>query len=108
METFNFKHINLKKVKNMVDVGCGNGRHLKSLGFKVKEAEIIGIDQSFNEISSYKSEFIKKNNYCHSYFFSPIEGRMLIFPSYLQHHVEVNNSEGDRISISFNIDLINE
>ena len=64
--------------------------------------------QSFNEISSYKSEFIKKNNYCHSYFFNPIEGRMLIFPSYLQHHVEVNNSEEDRISISFNIDLINE
>ena len=57
METFNFKHINLKKVKNMVDVGCGNGRHLKSLGFKLKEAKIIGIDQSFNEISSLKREF---------------------------------------------------
>ena len=57
METFNFKHINLKKVKNMVDVGCGNGRHLKSLGFKLKEAKIIGIDQSFNEISSLKKEF---------------------------------------------------
>ena len=28
---------------------------------------------------------------------------MLIFPSHLQHHVEVNNSEEDRISISFNI-----
>ena len=57
METFNFKHINLKKVKNMVDVGCGNGRHLKSLGFKLKEAKIIGIDQSFDEISSLKREF---------------------------------------------------
>ena len=52
METFNFKHINLKKVKNMVDIGCGNGRHLKSLGFKLKEAKIIGIDQSFDEILS--------------------------------------------------------
>ena len=57
METFDFKHINLKKVKNMVDVGCGNGRHLKSLGFKLKEAKIIGIDQSFDEISSLKREF---------------------------------------------------
>ena len=57
METFNFKYINLKKVKNMVDVGCGNGRHLKSLGFKLKEANIIGIDQSFDEISSLKREF---------------------------------------------------
>ena len=57
METFNFKHINLKKVKNMVDVGCGNGRHLKSLGFKLKEAKIIGIDQSFDEISSLQREF---------------------------------------------------
>ena len=46
----------------MVDVGCGNGRHLKSLGFKLKEAKIIGIDQSFDEISSLQREF--NNHIC--------------------------------------------
>ena len=30
-------------------------------------------------------------------------GTLLVFPSYLQHSVESNNSDGERISISFNI-----
>ena len=65
METFNFNSLNLKKIKKIIDVGCGNGRHLKSLGFKLTDAEIIGIDQSIPEITKLNEEFsdsICKNN----------------------------------------------
>ena len=35
--------------------------------------------------------------------FRPEEGRMYIFPAWLEHGVEVNRSDTDRVSISFNI-----
>ncbi len=57
METFNFNLLNLKKIKKVIDVGCGNGRHLKSLGFKLTDSEIIGIDQSAPEITKLNKEF---------------------------------------------------
>jgi len=65
MDTFEFNALNLKKIKQMIDVGCGNGRHLKSLSHKIQDAEIIGIDHSEKEIESLKKEFngyICKNN----------------------------------------------
>ena len=43
-----------------------------------------------------------------TYYFTPIEGRILLFPSSLEHEVEENKSDEDRISYSFNIKLINE
>ena len=39
--------------------------------------------------------------------FNTVEGRMLIFPSYLRHSVEVNESDEDRISVSFNLNIVN-
>ena len=57
METFNFNSLNLKKIKTAIDVGCGNGRHLKSLGFRLSNAKIIGIDQSVQEIMKLQNEF---------------------------------------------------
>jgi len=39
------------------------------------------------------------------YFFEPEPNLMLIFPSWLQHLVQPNQSEEDRISVSFNIQL---
>ena len=43
-----------------------------------------------------------------TYYFPPTEGIILIFPSSLEHEVEVNKSDQDRISYSFNIKLVNE
>ena len=57
METFNFNSLNLKKIKKVIDVGCGNGRHLKSLGFRLTDSEIVGIDQSVPEITKLNEEF---------------------------------------------------
>ena len=59
--------------------------------------------QSTNEIDSYTAEFKEKFNLYKSYFFPPTEGRILIFPSHLLHIVEENNSNEDRISVSFNM-----
>ena len=64
--------------------------------------------QTYTEVKLYTKEFKNSNNYFHTYYFSPIEGRMLVFPSHLQHEVLENKSNEDRISVSFNIDLINE
>ena len=61
--------------------------------------------ETFQEIESYTQEFKDTNNYHHSYWFPPIEGRMLIFPSHLEHDVRENLSNEDRISVSFNIKL---
>jgi Methylase involved in ubiquinone/menaquinone biosynthesis len=57
VETFNFNLLNLKKIKKVIDVGCGNGRHLKSLGFRLTDSEIVGIDQSAPEITKLNEEF---------------------------------------------------
>ena len=35
----------------------------------------------------------------------PEEGRVVLFPSNLQHHVSANTSENERISLSFNISI---
>ena len=34
--------------------------------------------------------------------FEPLEGRIIMFPAWLWHEVEVNNSNDIRISVSFN------
>ena len=64
--------------------------------------------ETFQEIESYTQDFKDNNNYHHNYWFPPIEGRMLIFPSHLQHEVKKNLSNEDRISASFNIKLENK
>ena len=46
-----------------------------------------------------------KNNVFQSYYFNSTEGRILVFPSHLNHHVQENKSNEDRISVSFNIRL---
>ena len=61
--------------------------------------------QSHNEINSYNDNFKNQNNLFHSYQFDPTEGKILIFPAHLNHHVKENNSKEDRISVSFNIRL---
>tara|TARA_B100001778_G_scaffold295638_1_gene268004 strand:+ start:56 stop:724 length:669 start_codon:yes stop_codon:yes gene_type:complete len=61
--------------------------------------------QTYREIDSYADDFKERNNIYPAYYFPPTEGRTLVFPSYLQHKVEENQSDEDRISVSFNIRL---
>ena len=61
--------------------------------------------QTHTEINSYNQEFKDQFFVHHAYWLPPIEGRMIIFPSHLQHTVNENKSNEDRISVSFNITL---
>ena len=52
----------------------------------------------------YTDDDVKKeHNYYHMFEFTPREGIMILFPSHLQHLVEPNESDEDRISIAFNL-----
>ena len=50
---------------------------------------------------------IKEHNEisCEEVKIEPEEGKLLLFPAYLQHSVEENLSEDERIVISFNINI---
>ena len=61
--------------------------------------------QTYKEVESYTEEFKSQNKYFHKYNFIPIEGRILVFQSHLEHQVKPNESKEDRISVSFNIRL---
>ena len=63
---------------------------------------------SFMERISYTEKFKNDTGCTDRYFFNPIEGKMLIFPSSLEHEVQPNESDEDRISVSFNIKLLAE
>ena len=57
----------------------------------------------FKELELYTDNFKKENNAYLSYYFDPMEGGMILFPSHLAHRVNENKSDEDRISIAFNI-----
>ena len=57
----------------------------------------------YKELKLYSDKFKKENNAYLSYRINPKEGCMILFPSHLAHRVNENKSDGDRISISFNI-----
>ena len=67
---------------------------------------LIFIDPRVRRVKSRSDKFIKgfDNPFTHStYFSSPLVGRFVIFPSYLEHYVEPNLTQESRISISGNI-----
>lgn len=55
----------------------------------------------------YSPESIDKYNYysASSWSVDPEPGKLLIFPAWIEHYVEPNQSDIDRISIAFNIEL---
>ena len=61
--------------------------------------------QAYQEIESYSNEFKDSFKIDHNYYYNPTEGRMIVFPAHLSHHVQENKSSEDRISVSFNIRL---
>jgi uncharacterized protein (TIGR02466 family) len=50
---------------------------------------------------------VKKFNSVNSgyWYAEPKEGDLIMFPSWLRHYVEPNNSNEDRISIAFNLEI---
>ena len=64
--------------------------------------------QDSDTLESYTQEFKNRTNFYNTYFFTPTEGRILVFPAHLNHRVSPNESHEDRISVSFNIRLSDE
>ena len=60
---------------------------------------------SFSEVNCYTDKFRKNTNSYLTYSYKPIEGEIVIFPSFVPHSVLKNESNEDRISYSFNIKL---
>jgi len=61
---------------------------------------------SYKEMDSYNEDFKKKTKYYHSYTYPPKEGVVVLFPAHLQHKVHENKSDEDRISVSFNLKIL--
>jgi len=61
-------------------------------------------NQSINRFWTGRNLTQKKNQFTgESIRIEPVEGNILLFPSYLPHSVETNNHDEERISISFNL-----
>jgi uncharacterized protein (TIGR02466 family) len=61
-----------------------------------------------NSITSFINEsYLDANNRdtYHTVTYEPINGRVIIFPPWLPHSVETNNSNEDRVSIAFNFGI---
>ena len=69
---------------------------------------LIFIDPRIRKIKDQSDRYIKsfENPFTHSiYFMHPLEGKFVIFPSYLEHYVKSNTTDNPRISVSGNISL---
>ena len=60
------------------------------------------------EMHSYLEEVREQTGVHPTYKFHPEPGKMITFPSSLRHEVKVNESDEDRISVSYNIHISNQ
>ncbi len=61
----------------------------------------------YTECNSYIEEVQDNTGFFPTYYFYPMVGKMLTFPSSLRHEVFVNESNEDRIAVSYNIKISN-
>ena len=61
--------------------------------------------QSYIELNSYVDQFRLDTNVHEAFFYDPKEGKMVTFPSHVIHEVRRNESDDDRIAVSYNITL---
>ena len=99
--------INPKNASNMRHIHPNN---FISAAYYVKASEKSGdiVFYDPRSANTIRSPIISKTNKLNSNIFSvqPKEGLLVLFPSYIHHSVNRNNSEEERIVLSFNINLI--
>tara|TARA_A100001011_G_scaffold380651_1_gene448219 strand:+ start:1322 stop:1939 length:618 start_codon:yes stop_codon:yes gene_type:complete len=61
--------------------------------------------QTYVELQSYVEAFKLDTNVYESYIFTPTVGKMVTFPSHVIHEVLNNESNEDRIAVSYNVTL---
>ena len=99
--------INKKNASNSMHIHSNN---YISAAYYVKApkncGDLVFYDPRF--AATYRYPKISKTNKLNSNIvaFQPKEGMLVLFPSYLQHSVNVSKTDEERIVISFNINLI--
>lgn len=106
---------------NVNTPGASNDRHTHpgadlSAVFWVKTPKESGMIEfenpshfvSFKLIDSTQDDVKDPYNVSHSIWVEPEEGSTVIFPSYMLHRVMPNESKEDRISISWNMTIVNK
>ena len=120
---FNIKDLSKAKMQMWINInrpGDSNSKHNHpgsdlSGVFWVKSLQKSGnltfyspnVMTQMEQINSIKDEIGKKLFITPTVEIEPLEGVIVLFPSDLPHAVQKNNSDEDRISVSFNIDLRN-
>ena len=120
---FNIKNLSKAKINMWINInkpGDYNSRHNHpgsdlSGVFWVKSLQKSGnltfyspnVMTQIQQINSTKEEIGKKLFITPTIEIEPLEGVIVLFPSDLTHSVQKNNSNEDRISVSFNIDIRN-
>tara|TARA_B100000965_G_C19539694_1_gene734997 strand:- start:610 stop:1218 length:609 start_codon:yes stop_codon:yes gene_type:complete len=98
----------INKKNNLNTIHTHPNNHL-SAAYYVKAPENCGKIKFINPNSVAKERFPKIDEKTefnqNSVEINPIEGDLLIFPAYLMHGVNRNQSDEDRVVISFNIDI---
>lgn len=127
-EFFSFIQKNLPTVKDKpiksFDIICwvninGNGSHnvrhhhdpysgtFLSGVFYIKtpknSGDIVFYDPRPHIGSAHDTRYFSQLDHCNTYCVKPSPNMMLMFPAWLEHSVETNNSNETRISLSFNI-----
>lgn len=98
---------------NVLETGTNHSQHCHP-GYSISGVYYFRVDQTFGGIS-----FTNPNPLLHSCSFpqgficpqysiiQPIRGDIILFPSWLVHSTLINSNDEDRISVAFNIDLVN-
>ena len=63
-----------------------------------RESKMQLVGESYEEYNNYNSD---------TFWFGPVIGRLILFPSHLPHSVEISESDDDRVSIAFNASYFN-
>ena len=103
MLTFNFKKYELNKEGSMLDVGCGEGRHIFGVMQEFPKMKCVGLDMDndslkkaeegyeyFESISDAGAEFMKGSAY--SLPFSDDTFDLIVCSEVLEHLHEYNNA----------------
>ena len=72
------------------------------------EFDSLHLFSQFRVMECYSEEITKRYNLYPSYWISPEEGKIVIFPSSLPHKVNPSQSREDRISVAFNFNVMSE
>ena len=111
------EHKNVKIGNSWININskdCYNSTHVHagttfSGVYYVKSSEqsgLIRFERNFYEsflINSYGKINDRSELNADGVYYSPVEGRILLFPSYIPHSVEKNKDDLERVSISFNV-----